>query len=147
VDLEALQYDILYGEQYAYEEGTIYEPTDMKLGVSEIVFKDIKQASEEEEDTWYITGEYFTASSKLEINGKMIEDTYFINPSLLMVRDVKLEDKDELRVAQQSNSSTHRRLTHTDPLIYQEPEKPTPTPLLTPAATVLPTVELPLENQ
>lgn len=127
VDLEALQYDILYGKQYVYEDGSPYEATDMKLGVSQIVFNEIDKTTE---DAWYITGENFTASSKLEINGRMVEDTYFISPSLLMVRDIQLEDGDELRVAQQSNSSTHRRLTHTDPMIYEEPVvEPTVTPL------------------
>lgn len=126
VDLEALQYDILYGEQYVYKDGDSFEPTDIKLGVLDVTFEAFEQMSE---DTWYITGKNFTASSKLEINDEMQGDTYYISPTLLMVRNLKLEEGDELRIAQQSNSSTHKCLSHTEAIIYHEPvitETPVP---------------------
>jgi len=126
VDLEALQYDILYGEQYVYKDSDSFEPTDMKLGVQDVTFEAFEQVSEE---TWYITGKNFTASSKLEINDEMEEDTYYISPTLLMVRNLELEEGDELRIAQQSNSSTHKCLSHTEAIIYHKPvitETPVP---------------------
>ena len=98
----------------------------MKLGVQDVTFEAFEQVSEE---TWYITGKNFTASSKLEINDAMEEDTYYISPTLLMVRNLELEEGDELRIAQQSNSSTHKCLSHTEAIIYHKPviiETPVP---------------------
>jgi len=118
VDLEALQYDILYGQQYVYKDGDPFQPTDMRLGVSDITFDGFEQVTEE---TWYITGKNFTASSKLEVNEEINEDTYYISPTLLMVQNPKLKEGDELRISQQSNSSTHKCLSHTDAVIYHEP--------------------------
>jgi len=118
VDLEALQYDILYGQQYVYKDGNPFQPADMKLGVSDITFDGFEQVTEE---TWYITGKNFTASSKLEVNEEINEDTYYISPTLLMVQNPKLNEGDELRISQQSNSSTHKSLSHTDAIIYHEP--------------------------
>ncbi|MGI6006591.1 MAG: sulfatase-like hydrolase/transferase [Ruminococcus sp.] len=117
VDLEALQYDILYGEQYVYQGQDPFMKTDLQLGVVPITFTGVNRMTD---GTYYISGTNFTASSKLEINRELVEDTIYISPTLLMVRDVVLEDGDSLTVAQQSNSSTHRVLSRTDELIYEE---------------------------
>lgn len=115
VDLEALQYDILYGEQYVYPQGDPYEPAVLQMGVKPVKFEKIEKVSV---DTWYVTGENFTASSKLEVNKEVLEDTYYISPTLLMLRDLELADGDEIRVVQQSNSSTHKVLSGTESIIY-----------------------------
>ncbi|MCH1984291.1 LTA synthase family protein [Ruminococcus sp. OA3] len=119
VDLEAMQYDILYGEQYVYQGQDPFMRTKLKLGAVPVVFSGITKLSD---GTYYITGENFTASSKLEINEDLIEDTYFIGPNTLMVREVEITDGDVLDVAQQSNSSTHRVLSRTGTITYEEPK-------------------------
>ena len=73
------------------------------------------------EGAYYINGENFTASSKLEINEEVVEDTIYLSSTLLMVRDVTLEDGDSLAVAQQSNSPTHRVLSRTNVITYDAP--------------------------
>ncbi|MGI6012302.1 MAG: sulfatase-like hydrolase/transferase [Ruminococcus sp.] len=118
VDLEALQYDILYGDQYVYQGQDPFMQTDLQLGAVPITFTGIDEMSD---GTYYIRGANFTASSKLEINKELVEDTIYISPTLLMVRDVTLEDGDSLTVAQQSNSSTHRVLSRTDAITYEAP--------------------------
>lgn len=118
VDLEALQYDLLYGEKYAYGGESPFEKTEMTLGVEPVVMTDI---TEEAEGVYYITGENFTDSSKLEINGELAEDTKMLNNGLLRVQDVEIKDGDELCVAQQSNSSTHRVLSRSAAMIYRAP--------------------------
>lgn len=122
VDLEALQYDILYGEQYVYQGQDPFMKTDLKLGVVPITFTGIDEMTG---GTYYISGENFTASSKLEINKELVEDTIYISPTLLMVRDVTLEDGDSLTVAQQSNSPTHRVLSRTAAIVYKAPVRET----------------------
>lgn len=118
VDLEALQYDILYGKQYVYQGQEPFMKTDLQLGVVPITFTGIDEVSE---GTYYINGENFTASSKLEINEEVVEDTIYLSSTLLMVRDVTLEDGDTLAVAQQSNSPTHRVLSRTNVITYDAP--------------------------
>lgn len=118
VDLEALQYDILYGKQYVYQGQEPFMKTDLQLGVEPITFTGIDEVSE---GAYYINGENFTASSKLEINEEVVEDTIYLSSTLLMVRDVTLEDGDSLAVAQQSNSPTHRVLSRTNVITYDAP--------------------------
>lgn len=48
-----------------------------------------------------------------------------------MVHSLTLEDGDQITIAQQSNSSTKKVLTRTEPMMYEEPKTvstPTPTP-------------------
>ena len=136
VDLEVLQYDLLYGNQYAYGGETPYQKTNMTLGVLPVTMKELTEIGE---NAYSIAGENFTASSKLEINGKLIEDTIFISSNLLMVRDVELNFGDKIDVAQQSNSSTKRVLSRSAAFIYREAALlPTPTPEPVETQTPLP---------
>lgn len=117
VDLEALQYDMLYGERYVFGGENPYEATDMKLGAVPILFEEIREI---QPGTWYVSGENFTASSYLEVNGELA-DTSLLSPTMLLVRELTLEDGDEICVAQQSNSPTHRVLSRTESKIYYAP--------------------------
>lgn len=118
VDLEVLQYDLLYGKQYAYGGENPFEKTEMTLGVLPVEMGEIISNAD---GGYSITGENFTASSKLEVNGELVEDTIFISPTLLMVRDVEIKEGDKVDVAQQSNSSTRRVLSRTAAEIYRLP--------------------------
>lgn len=117
VDLEVLQYDLLYGERYSYDlnGGTPYKRLQMQLGVVPITLTEAKNIGN---NTWYFYGENFTASSRVEVNGEMMK-TIFLNNSTLMVNDLELHDGDQVTIAQQSNSSTKKVLSRTDPWICQ----------------------------
>lgn len=117
VDLEALQYDILYGEKYVYGGENPFEKTDMRLGVKDIILESFEQESE---DTWYFYGENFTASSRVEVNGEL-QDTLMVSNEMLMVQGLELSDGDEIDIAQQSNSPTKKVLSRTDSVIYHAP--------------------------
>lgn len=132
VDLEVLQYDLLYGEQYAYGGTSPYEKTEMTLGVEAITIGDI---TKDTATSYSITGSNFTASSKVEVNGELLENTIFCGPSLLMIHDVELQAGDQIAVAQQSNSSTRRVLSRTEAKAYLEPAI-CPTPTITPVPEV-----------
>lgn len=117
VDLEVLQYDLLYGERYSYNMhgGTPYKRLKTQLGVVPITLTEVRNMGN---DTWYFIGENFTASSRVEVNGDM-KDTIFLDNNTLMVNDLKLEDGDLVTIAQQSNSSTKKVLSRTDPWVCQ----------------------------
>ena len=120
MDLETLQYDILYGKQYVYDGENPFERTEMHLGVKDAVLEKIEKISD---GRYYITGENFTQSAYVEVNGELLETTY-ISPTTLLLNDVELKDGDEVDVAIRSNSSTRKVLTRTDSIIYKVPVEP-----------------------
>lgn len=130
VDLEMLQYDILYGEQYVYGGKSPYEKTAMRLGVVDTQFDSIEKISE---GRYYIRGANFTQSSYLEINGELVEATFIDENTLLVLTDL-LQDGDEVDIATRSNSSTHRVLTRTESYIYHEPQEGSQEGTLTPVS-------------
>ena len=120
VDLETLQYDILYGKQYVYDGENPFARTEMHLGVKDAVLEKIEKISD---GRYYITGENFTQSAYVEVNGELLDATY-ISPTTLLLTDVELKDGDEVDVAIRSNSSTRKGLTRTDSMIYKVPVEP-----------------------
>lgn len=136
VDLEALQYDLLYGKKYAYGGENPFEKNPITLGVLPITINEITEISE---GTYSITGENFTASSKLEINNELIENSHPISDTQFIVRDVELKDGDKVDIAQQSNSSTRKVLSRSAAIIFREPAiLPTPIPMPQETQTPLP---------
>jgi hypothetical protein len=77
-DLDTLQYDILYGENYVYGGVNPFQPTDLKMGVREIRVDKIFDFGE----STYVVGENFTPYSKVAVNGTFV-DTVFVNPTIL----------------------------------------------------------------
>lgn len=118
VDMQTLQYDILYGKQYVYGGESPFVKSEMKLGLKDVVISKVELA---EENSYYIYGENFTQSSRLEINKELVENTVFIDANTLYAEGVEIDIGDKLDVAQQSNSSTARVLTRSEKIIYQVP--------------------------
>ena len=122
VDLEMLQYDLLYGEQYAYQGKDPFKRTKMRRGIYDATLDSVVSAPGLE-DSYYIKGTNFTPSSQLQINGEWYDTTY-VNPSTLLISGYTFEKMDKLCVVQRSNSSTRKALTKTyDRLYYAVKEK------------------------
>lgn len=67
-DLELLQYDIMYGEQYVYEEsGAPVTEGHMVMGVKDA---EITEVVEQWDGSFSIYGDNFTKQSKVYINGE-----------------------------------------------------------------------------
>lgn len=94
-NLKLLQYDMLYGKRYIYDEVNPFEPTNLKMGVKDIIVTD----AYEEDGNIYIKGQNFTNSSKVNINNSDLT-TVYIDPNTLMVEGETLEDQDKIRVKQ-----------------------------------------------
>ncbi|HAX72565.1 MAG TPA: arylsulfatase, partial [Firmicutes bacterium] len=71
-NLEMLQYDMLYGNQYVYDGQSPYEKLKMRMGVKDIVIEDIIQ----EGDDLVIKGQNFTDSSRIRIGDNTYTTTY-----------------------------------------------------------------------
>ena len=116
LDLQALQYDILYGKQYVYGGENPFEATKMQLGIYPATLERLESIGN---GSYYVYGINFTAASRLEIN-KELQETQYISPTQLLVQNVELADGDQVSVATQSNSSTKKVLSRTDYLTYNE---------------------------
>lgn len=82
--LNALAYDILFGEKYAYEDGAFpYEIPEITYGVREIT----AAGAYIHNDTLYILGNAFTEASCAVVDGRR-RDTIYINPNLIVCADV-----------------------------------------------------------
>ena len=102
-DLELLQYDIMYGEQYVYEEsGLPVEEGHMAMGVKDALISELVVQSD---GTYSIYGDNFTKQSKVYINGEK-QTTTFLNNTRLDLKDSQLNDGDTVMVAQVGSSNT-----------------------------------------
>lgn len=98
-NLEALSYDILYGDSYAFGGINPYKRINMTMGHKKIKIKDVIKIGEK----YYITGENFTECSKVSLDGELLSTSY-LTPELLSLNDkVSKEDVPKLQVSQIDN--------------------------------------------
>ena len=110
VDLETLQYDLLYGEKYAYKDNDLtFERTKMRMGIYDVSLDSMDLISDID-FTYRLKGTNFTPSSQVKLNGEWI-DTVYVNPTTLMISGTELKDFDRISVSQRSNSSTRKALS------------------------------------
>ena len=102
---------MLYGEQYAYGGESPFVPAQMRLGIHDTELHQVEQAVPLE-DSYYVSGKYFTPSSEVQINGEYVETTY-ISSSRLLISGITLAQTDRISVIQRSNSSTRNPLSKT----------------------------------
>lgn len=102
-DLELLQYDILYGEQYVYEEnGAPITEGHMVMGVNDTI---VSNMVEQLNGTYSIYGENFTKQSKVYINDEK-QATSFLNNTRIDLKESELVNGDIVFVAQVGSSNT-----------------------------------------
>ena len=115
-DMELLEYDLLYGNQYTYSNGlTAYEPTDMQMGIDKISLTSIKKDANKEK-TYIVTGENFNEYTTVFVNDKQVS-TEFIDDHQVKVTDVSLNDGDRVSSAQVGDD--HIPLAFTNELLVQ----------------------------
>ncbi|HHX14114.1 MAG TPA: sulfatase-like hydrolase/transferase [Clostridiales bacterium] len=101
-NLEALQYDMLYGQKYIFEGKNPFEPTPLQMGFRPIRVTDIFNFGA----NTYVIGENFTPYSKVALKGKFVE-TVFVNSRILrMVDQVKNARPEDFSVSQVGKYNT-----------------------------------------
>lgn len=143
VDLEMLQYDILYGEKCVYGGKNPFERVKMHLGVEDAQLDSIEKISDGQ---YYIKGKNLTQSAFLEVNGELVAAN-FVDENTLLLLDTELKENDTVDIAIRSNSSTHRVLTRTEKYIYHEPAEGSNQAVLEPIRTEEPETEVTEESQ
>lgn len=95
-DLEALQYDMLYGEQYIYGGKSPFKRSDMQMGVKPITVDEIVQIG----DKYYLKGKNFTEYSKINLDGKILK-TIYLSPTVLgLLEEVDPTSVSRMKVSQ-----------------------------------------------
>lgn len=102
IELKNLQYDVTNGENYLYgQQESPYEPTDMKLGINDIVIDNIKSRKSKT----LIIGENFTPASVVYVDGSSVK-TEFIDSQTLSISSSDCKDFKEIKIAQKAANLT-----------------------------------------
>ena len=100
-DLEMLQYDLLYGERYAYDQGDPYPSSNLIMGINDVVI----DAAYLYGDKLHIYGDNFTKWSKVYVNGEKVTTSYESGQVLTISAD-SIKNGDTICVCQVGSSST-----------------------------------------
>ena len=102
LDLELLQYDLLYGKKYTYQGNPPQIGGQMELGVrdSEILYLSESLAGE-----YTIVGENFTKWTQVYINGEK-QSKKFVNENTIRMKKSHLEEWDVVTLCQVGSSDT-----------------------------------------
>lgn len=93
--LEMLEYDTLYGENYAFDQTNPFPQIDMKLGIRDIVVEDVESGR----GFVFVHGKGFNTFSQVYVDGKDVETTY-MNYQTLLIPLSSIDGAKELYVAQ-----------------------------------------------
>lgn len=110
VDLEMIQYDLLYGNQYAYKDNQILdEAGHMQMGNRDV---EIIGIVEQLNGTYSIIGQYFTNWSHIYVNGEK-QTRKFLNNTRIDLTKTEFEEGDTLVICQVGSSETIFRTSAT----------------------------------
>ncbi|MGP1441376.1 MAG: LTA synthase family protein [Anaerovoracaceae bacterium] len=108
-DMETLQYDLLYGKNYAYGGKNVFTPTNMQMGIDPIIISDISVVGK----NIYVKGNNFTQASKIFINGKELTTNFLSTNRIECAAGDSIKDGDRIEVIQMSSKKTHLSTTGT----------------------------------
>ena len=94
--LQTLQYDMLYGQRYAWNGSTPYAPTDLQMGMSPIEVTSIVKTP----DAWLIIGENFSPYCEAgNMDGDLLETSYISSHVLRVLEDPMTDDPSQLTIS------------------------------------------------
>lgn len=99
--LELLQYDLLYGDRYAYGGVDLYPASDLIMGIKDIVIDGAYLYN----GKLHIYGDNFTKWSRVYVNGEKVSTTYESGQVLTIDAD-DIENGDTIVVNQLGSSNT-----------------------------------------
>jgi len=94
MDLRKIQYDTLYGKKYLTDGTSLYEPTDMQMGVAPIQIQNLI----EKDGAWYVIGRNFTPYCHVTRDGKVLKTTYLNSVTLRLEEDPNTADYRDLGI-------------------------------------------------
>lgn len=100
-NMELLQYDILYGEKYAYQGEDLYPASDLVMGIDEVRIKDALKT----DSAIVLIGENFTPWSKVYVNGTKLK-TQYVSDTCLTISSEHAKQGDTFTVKVLGSSNT-----------------------------------------
>ena len=94
-NLLILQYDLMYGQRYAYGGRVLERSDEMTFGLAEIT----ADSACCRDGSLFVYGRGFTPSSRIFIDGNR-QDTIFVNSGILVVPDTELDGDETVSVGQ-----------------------------------------------
>ena len=119
--LENLQYDLLYGDRYAYQGEDKYPASDLIMGIDDV---SISSTWKSDDSHLCVYGSNFTPWTKIYVNGTKVS-TSFVSSSVLRISLDDVNDGDTLVANIVGSSSTIFRSS--EPYVYHAPEAETET--------------------
>lgn len=116
--LEQLQYDLLYGKRYAYDQEDRYPASDLVMGVNEITVTTSQYTTD---NMLSVSGSNFTQSCKVYVNGEK-RNTRFVSTNLLKTDLTDLKAGDVITVNALGSRSTILRSSNEYVLEEDAPE-------------------------
>ncbi|MFA9466774.1 MAG: LTA synthase family protein [Velocimicrobium sp.] len=112
--VELLQYDILYGNRYAYKGEDLYPASDLIMGTQDVLITKVETTYDKKN---LIFGKNFTPWSKVYINGDR-RKTDYITGKELQIDGYELKSEDHIVVNQMGSQSSVFRSSNE--YIYEE---------------------------
>lgn len=113
-----LEYDMLYGERYAFPDGWPYEATDIQYGIDKIYISDIQEGVYDDQEGYYIYGENFNEYTFVWVNNGYLKDTIYIDGNTLFLPEYEFDDGEEVCLSQVGDDSID--IGQTEVYIYKE---------------------------
>ena len=109
--MELLQYDILYGKRYAYNQQDLYPASDLVMGTADISLTTLTPNGE----SLYVDGANFTPWSRVFVNGQKVSTTFISSCRLQIDMDSIPEGDSSIVVNQMGSSGTIFRSSNEQP--------------------------------
>ena len=93
-DLQAIQYDLLYGRQYLYADGEAPAATDLVLGISDISIEEIVPG----DGCFFVLGSDFTPYCHVVADDKVLDTVYITDTVLRVDEDLSELDPDSFSI-------------------------------------------------
>ena len=116
--LENLQYDLLYGDRYAYNGEDPYPASDLVMDVEDVVVKSVRRNSINH--TLAVYGSNFTKNAKIFVNGEKVSTTYLTSGIITTSLD-NVQDGDVITVAITGSQGIILR-EGTSEIVYEDPD-------------------------
>ena len=116
--LDNLQYDLLYGERYAYNGEDLYPATNLVMDVEDVNVTSVRKNVLN--NTLAVYGSNFTKNAKIFVNGEKVPTTYLTSGILTTSLD-NVSDGDVISVSITGSQGIILRASN-DEVIYEDPD-------------------------
>lgn len=116
--LENLQYDLLYGERYAYNGEDLYPATDLVMDVEDVKVNSVRK--NRINNTLAVYGANFTKNAKIFVNGEKVATNY-LTSGIITTSLNNVQDGDVITVSITGSQGIILRASN-DEVIYEDPD-------------------------